>query len=1177
MIKRVIFLCLLAFLVTGSISAKAADISQVERLSQSVTSILAPDELPAGSRPGYLIIAPFDLVDSDAFDDFRAFKRGLGFEVNIIDLESILSTSPGVDDAEKIRNYLQTVYPNRSVLPRNVRYVLLVGELDDIPEREVYPFWPDNDITPTDWYYADLTGDWDSNSDGFYGQGVLTDHPIDQADLHFEVAIGRIPFVDSFSVHSTLNRIMEFERDSGAWKLDTILAGAFNEFTGLAWDPVDDPNGHYEHHGFRIGTDTDNAAVMEAIWTAALNNNGMNRTRLYETTPNVLGNPQSAFTSDLDLSADHIVDAWNAGPHGLVNLKGHANHLGFGQYRWTAEIDPDGVINNPTSPAFTGFSEFEIQGLDMFPANDIFRLNPLNSPHLRPSVVIASGCETAVIENNDGMATRFLVSRNASAYIGALAETHYLHGWSQPTNQGWSQDIALSLNQYLLGAGTLVGDAVYGTMQDLMDATIPNNPRGIGLVNHALFGDPAMSYWGGGAEFDSPWPMFRHDIQNSGYTSYAGPALGVVRWTFPLNPGPFTNGVPSPIVGPDGTIYAGNQAGMLYAINPDGSEKWHFQAAGAINSGPILTTGGVLYFRAEDGYLYALTTANELRWRVPVEMNPGTAGPTPGHPPFSNSPRVMPDGTVMALSTVFDFGTTVGIFNTYHPTGILDSSTAHLAAFGASGTPAVSRDGHVYYNLWDGTLNTGFDLGAPSFGSPAVGNGGLIYVGTINGDLISINSAMDENWRYTLPGTINDINSSPAIDGSQNIYFGATNYNVYSLDQEGNFRWQFDTGGAVDSSPALDSSRVYVVGGPSANARLYALNQADGTLAWSLPIGGSPNHGSSPAIGFSHMLFVVSQNGQLYAIGPEGPLPPSNVQALPVSATEIDISWRDNSPDEISFQLERRSGWYGTYNTLATLPANQTSYEDKSVLSNHTYFYRIKALSSINSDYSNQSEARTPPLAPIAPTGLSAVPQTAYEIRLQWNPISAVAEGVEIYRSATAAGPFTWIGWAPNGVTTYLDQHPGLILGNSLVSGSPSPGQTLFYKIRAYNETGVSAFTAPVYATTLGISLAPPVSFHAVTNGISFVTLTWQPPGANDASAITGYILERASKYQPYFKQIANLSATTLSYTDLTSTGGDTIYRLRAYNSTDQSSFVLSNTVFILKNAFHLYLPVLNR
>jgi outer membrane protein assembly factor BamB len=1174
MIKRIVFLLLAAFLLSVSLYTDSKAVAEIARLSQQSEYTLAPDDLPAGCQPGYLIIAPFDMVDGDTFHDFRAFKRGLGFEVNIVAVESILSTSPGVDDPEKIRNYLQTVYPLRSVLPRNIRYVLLVGDLDDIPMREIHPFWPENDVTPSDWYYADLTGDWDSNGDGMYGQGVLTDGPTDLADLHYEVAVGRIPFSSGQSVRVTLNRIMDFERDSRDWKLNTILAGGFMEFTGRAWNPIDDPAGGYEIHGYRIGSDTDSAVVMEAIWTGALNNNGMNRTRLYETAPNILGNPQSAFVSDFDLSADQLVDVWNMEAHGLVNLKGHASPFRISQYQWTAEIDPDGVINNPTSPAFTGFSEYEIEGTAMFEADDIFRLNPMSSPLLHPSVVVASGCSTAGLELNDGMVARFLISQKAAAYIGTLGPVQYWPGWSQPTNRGWSQDILLRLNQSILSAGTLLGDAVYGSLESLFDATLIS-PRGRGLVNHALFGDPAMSYWGGGAEFDSPWPMFRHDIQNSGRTSYDGPAIPVVRWTFPLNPGPFSNGVPSPIVGPDGTIYAGNQAGVLYAINPDGSEKWHYQAGGAINSGPILTVGGVLYFRAEDGYLYALTTANELRWRVPVEMNPGTAGPTPGQPPFSNSPRVMPDGTVLALSTVFDFGTTVGIFNKYHPTGNLVSSAAHLEAFGASGTPAVSRDGHIYYSLWDGTLNTGFDLEAPSLGSPAVGNNGSIYVGTSEGDLISINSAMDENWRYSIGEP--DINSSPALDEDQNVYYGSVNHNVYSLDHEGNFRWLFDTGGAVDSSPALDDSRVYVVGGPSSSARLYALNQADGSLAWSVPIGGSPNFGSSPAIGFSHMVFVVSQTGLLYAIGPEGPLPPSSTQAVAVSPLEIDITWRDNSSDEISFQLERRSGWYGTYQTIATLPSNQTSYEDKSVLSNHAYFYRLKALGSASSDYSNQTQARTPPLAPVAPAGLSAAAKSAYEIRLQWNPMSAVAQGIEIYRSNTAAGPFTWIGWAPNGVTTYLDQHPDLIEGNTIKSGTPSPGQTYFYKIRAYNETGFSASTTPVSATTLDLNLAPPRSFHAEVHGYSYTTLTWQLPATNDINAISGYILERASKYLPFFQQIASLSASTLSYTDLVQDGGDTIYRLRAYNSTDQSPFVLSNTVFILKNAFHLYLPVMNR
>ena len=230
-------------------------------------------------------------------------------------------------------------------------------------------------------------------------------------------------------------------------------------------------------------------------------------------------------------------------------------------------------------------------------------------------------------------------------------------------------------------------------------------------------------------------------------------------------------------------------------------------------------------------------------------------------------------------------------------------------------------------------------------------------VGTINGRLLSISPAMAENWHYDVAGTINDINSSPAVGDDSSVYFGVTDNHVYALNSDGTLRWTYDTGGPVDSSPALDDEAVYVVGGPDGHARLYALDRSDGSVRWSVTIGGRSVLASSPAIGYGNMVYVVSQDGNLFAIGPAGPLPPSDAMAQAVSPFEIDLSWRDNSGDEAGFRLERREGWSGPYQIIATSAPDETFYADKSVLANRTYFYRVLALGSAYSGYANVCHA----------------------------------------------------------------------------------------------------------------------------------------------------------------------------------------------------------------------------
>ena len=66
----------------------------------------------------------------------------------------------------------------------------------------------------------------------------------------------------------------------------------------------------------------------------------------------------------------------------------------------------------------------------------------------------------------------------------------------------------------------------------------------------------------------------------------------------------------SPTVGPDGTVYIGANNSNMYAVAPDGSMKWLFEAErelAGIWTTPVLSPdGSTLYFGANKGGIYAL-------------------------------------------------------------------------------------------------------------------------------------------------------------------------------------------------------------------------------------------------------------------------------------------------------------------------------------------------------------------------------------------------------------------------------------------------------------------------------------------------------------------------------------------------------------------------------------------
>jgi outer membrane protein assembly factor BamB len=118
-----------------------------------------------------------------------------------------------------------------------------------------------------------------------------------------------------------------------------------------------------------------------------------------------------------------------------------------------------------------------------------------------------------------------------------------------------------------------------------------------------------------------------------------GVSEGSVRWAFDIaaHPGraplvaakvppPGADGVgsgSSPTVGADGTLYVGANNSNFYAIRPDGTLRWMFEAerevAGIWSTAALSADGSTLYFGANKGGIYALNAADGTRrWQFPI-------------------------------------------------------------------------------------------------------------------------------------------------------------------------------------------------------------------------------------------------------------------------------------------------------------------------------------------------------------------------------------------------------------------------------------------------------------------------------------------------------------------------------------------------------------------------------
>src|SRR5262249_26236671 len=101
---------------------------------------------------------------------------------------------------------------------------------------------------------------------------------------------------------------------------------------------------------------------------------------------------------------------------------------------------------------------------------------------------------------------------------------------------------------------------------------------------------------------------------------------------------------------------------------------------------------------------------------------------------------------------------------------------------------------------------------------------------------------------------------------------------------------------------------------------------------------------------------------------PRGPDAPTDLSATAVSSTRVDLSWRDNSNNEIGFRIERSLDAF-TFAEIASVGPNVTTFSDTTVFPNTLFFYRVFAFNNFGtSDASNVAFAQTPaPPVPVSP------------------------------------------------------------------------------------------------------------------------------------------------------------------------------------------------------------------
>ena len=131
-------------------------------------------------------------------------------------------------------------------------------------------------------------------------------------------------------------------------------------------------------------------------------------------------------------------------------------------------------------------------------------------------------------------------------------------------------------------------------------------------------------------------------------------------------------------------------------------------------------------------------------------------------------------------------------------------------------------------------------------------------------------------------------------------------------------------------------------------------------------------------------------------------------------------------------------------------------------------------------------------LIPTAPTGLIATVVATNQINLSWTDSTNVESGFKIERAISAGGPWIQINTVAANVTTYSDKNL-------------YPGSTWFYRVRAFNAGGNSAYTATASATTSNTVVTLPAIGTKNVNEGALLTFTDTASAADFVKLITGF------------------------------------------------------------------------
>ena len=405
--------------------------------------------LPATQPFDILIVAPQAVIDAGALSNYISHRTEQGYSVAVKSIEEIESNYTGDELADKIRECVREFYNNNGI-----RYLLLVGDPDpdnneeasdtvgSVPMKMCWARKGSGDAddwsqSPTDYYYSDLTGNWDADGDGYYGEaykvydvyGETGDLQPGGIDIVGEVVVGRVPFDDPTDVGNYLQKVVDYEKALAGYTWGSGML-EWRKRALVATLPMD-----AETPSYQLGE-----LLKKKVFTPP----GYGTTRAYAATYGLHDLPEIAPSDE-----DVFCAEWQKG---------------YGVVFWTTH------------------------GL-AYSAGDVISTSEVGSlDDTKPSVVCAICCKNATPEVN--CLAKRLLRNGALSVFASTRVIWYVPGWDM-LDDGGCHSLGYELSRRLV-EGERFGEAFDGARLWYIERS-PNTPYDyFNIFALVLYGDPLL-------------------------------------------------------------------------------------------------------------------------------------------------------------------------------------------------------------------------------------------------------------------------------------------------------------------------------------------------------------------------------------------------------------------------------------------------------------------------------------------------------------------------------------------------------------------------------------------------------------------------------------------------------------------------------------------------------------